>query len=67
MCGKYIKIIHIRISHFKHCKQYRCTQSLNESKFEVAFSIVGYGQYGSRSIYLSIDEFSSIISVDVVC
>jgi hypothetical protein len=62
-----IKIIHIRISHFKQCKQYRYKQSLNEPKFEVAFLIVGYGHSGSRSIYLSVDEFSSVISVDVVC
>ena len=67
MYGKYIKIIHIHISHFKQCKQYRCTQSLNESKFEVAFVIGGYGHYGSRSIYLSVDEFSNVISMDVVC
>jgi len=67
MYRKYIKIIHIRISHFKQCKQYRCTQSLNESKFEVAFLIVGYGHYGSRSTYLSVDEFSSLISGDFVC
>jgi hypothetical protein len=31
MYGKYIKIIHIRISHFKQRKQYRCTQSLTLS------------------------------------
>jgi len=39
MYGKYIKIIHIHISQCKQYKQYRCTQSLNESKFEVAFLI----------------------------
>jgi hypothetical protein len=67
MYGKDIKITHICISHFKQCKQYRCTQTLNESKFEVAFLIVVYGHYGRRSIYLSVDKFSSVISVDVVC
>jgi len=41
MYGKYIKIIHI--SQCKQYKQYRCTQSLNESKFEVAFLIFLYG------------------------
>jgi hypothetical protein len=41
MYGTCIKIIHIRISHFKQCKQYRGTQSLNELNFEVTFLILG--------------------------
>lgn len=67
MYGTYIKIIHIRISQCKQCKQYRCTQSLNESKFEVAFLIFGYGHYGGRSVYLSVGDCNNVISDDVVC
>lgn len=67
MCGKYSRIIHIRISQCNQCKQYRCTQSLNESKFEVAFLIFGYGHYGDRSVYLLVGDCNRVIPEDVVC